>query len=77
MNRRAGLTARVRHVGDRTDHDQPLGAYTTVEASAWAHLQALRASLRVENLSDLHYLERDGVYAPGRTFILSLEGTWE
>jgi vitamin B12 transporter len=77
VTRRAGVTARVRHVGDRTDHDQPLGSYTTVDASAWAHLAALRAALRIENLSDLHYLERDGVYAPGRTFILSLEGTWE
>jgi outer membrane receptor protein involved in Fe transport len=75
---RAGVWARVRRFSNRVTQGQSLGAFTLMEASAWARLGAgLRASLFVENAFDARYLVQPTLTAAGRTFFVTLDGEWE
>jgi outer membrane receptor protein involved in Fe transport len=75
---RAGLWARWRYIGERSDQGINLAAYSEGDLSAWAKFhRELRGALRVENITDEHHLIRAGQYSLGRTLIFSLDGVWE
>lgn len=78
LHNRAGALLRLRYVGDRLDQNTRLPAYAQLDLSAWARLSPqLRATLRVDNLTDNRYPLRAGVTALGRVVSLALEGAWE
>jgi outer membrane receptor protein involved in Fe transport len=78
VGRRAGWLGRLRYIGERVDRNELLDPYVTADASIWARVAGdVRASIRAENLAGARYQERAGIFAPGRTFVLSVDGTWE
>jgi outer membrane receptor protein involved in Fe transport len=75
---RAGGWTRVRYIGDREDQGLMLGSYAAMELAMWLRVHRdLRVSLRVDNVTDAHYLERASQFAFGRTAMLSIDGVWE
>jgi hypothetical protein len=75
---RAGLWSRWRYIGDREDQGIALAAYSEADIAAWTRFHRdLRGALRVQNITDEHYLIRAGQYSIGRTIILSIDGIWE
>ncbi len=77
--RRGGATLRLTHVGDQTDNNTDLAAFTNVEFSAHYRLRDdLMATLGIDNLADDHYLMRSfGVRSAGRVATLALLGEWQ
>lgn len=75
---RAGGLLRFRWIDARLDQGSPLQSYYVFDLSAWVKMSRnLRASLRVDNLSNNSYFVRSGVLALGTTVLLAFEGTWE
>jgi outer membrane receptor protein involved in Fe transport len=69
--------ARLRYFGRRIDQTERLGAYTTVEASVSGEFgQGYLAVLRVDDLLDVRPETRSGYHTEGRTFTVTLQGTW-
>lgn len=78
LGARAGFLGRLRYIGERVDRGETLAPYVTADASVWARVwRDVRGSLRAENLGGARYQERAGIFASGRTLVLSVEGTWE
>ena len=78
LHNQAGVLLRFRYVGDRIDQNVRLPAYEQLDLSAWARLsRQIRATLRVDNLTDNRYQMRAGVTALGRVVSLAVEGAWE
>src|SRR5262249_29379662 len=74
----SGHLVAVGYVGDRPDQGLALSAYSEADVAAWTRFRRdLRGAVRVENLTDEHYLIRAGQYSLGRTIILSIDGLWE
>lgn len=72
-----GLWARARYIGDRTDKGATLAGYLQTDAAAWAQVDSLRVTLRVENALDTSYEIHSGVPGFGRTAFLGLEGAFD
>jgi outer membrane receptor protein involved in Fe transport len=76
---RGAGTVRVRYVDEQIDRGMTLPSRLTLDASAFVDVRKdLRATLRCDNVTDERYLlHATGATAIGRTFLVSLEGTWE
>jgi hypothetical protein len=75
---RAGLWSRWHYVGERTDQGITLAPYSEASIAAWTRFHRdLRGAVRMDNITDEHYLIRNGQYSIGRTIIFSLDGVWE
>jgi outer membrane cobalamin receptor len=77
--KRAGLTGRVRWIDNQDDQGMTLPTRTSADASAYYLVRPdLRATLRVDNVTDNRYLLRSNGYRdPGRVIMLGVEGTWK
>ncbi len=73
-----GGWVRLRYIGDQIDRGETLGAQVALDASAYYRVSKnLFASLRVDNSLDDDFDVRADVPNQGRTFTLSLQGTFE
>lgn len=78
MKNLAGALARFRHVGERIDQGVRLPGYQQLDLSGWLRLsREVKATLRVDNVTDNRYQARAGVSAIGRVIGLAIEGVWE
>jgi len=76
--RRLGALARVRWVSERVVQGAVLPRYYLMELDTWARItQSIRASLRIDNLTNNRYLMLPGLAALGTTATLTVEGLWE
>jgi len=76
--KRLGALARVRFVSERLVQSSVLPRYTLLELDVWARLSStIRASLRVDNLTNATYQLLPGLNALGTTATATVEGVWE
>jgi outer membrane receptor protein involved in Fe transport len=71
---RVGAMARYRYVGSRTQSGGVLDPYTLLDLSAWYRFNRwLRATLRCDNVLDVHYQYQKNLLSPGRWIGLTLD----
>lgn len=76
--RRLGALARFRYVSDRIVQNARLTPYEVVDLTVWGRLSdQLRASLRIDNLTNNHYQQLPDLRVLGTTGTLTVEGLWE
>jgi outer membrane receptor protein involved in Fe transport len=75
--RRVGGLVRFRWVSERVVQATVLPRYYVMELDLWARLwSSLRASVRVDNLTNNRYLLLPGLTALGTTVTVTLDGIW-
>jgi outer membrane receptor protein involved in Fe transport len=75
---RLGALARFRWVSERVVQGAVLPRYYVMELNAWGRItDQIRASVRIDNLTNNKYLLLPGLTALGTTATLTVEGTWE
>ena len=75
---RLGTWVRARWVDARVEGGGRVPPFVGCDVAVWAKPhEKIRTSFRVENLLDYAQYLRPGVRTPGRTFVLSIDGTWD
>ena len=70
--------ARVKYYGQSLSQGVEVDGYTTIEASAAAQVtKAYLAVFRIDDLMDEAPETRPGVFMPGRTYSLVIQGQWQ
>jgi hypothetical protein len=70
--------ARVKYYGQSLSQGAKVAGYTTVEGSVAAQVtKAYLAVFRVDDLMDEAPETRPGVFMPGRTYSLVIQGQWQ
>jgi hypothetical protein len=78
FSRRLTLLARGRYFSSSVDRTMTVPNYFLIELTATAHIaREYLAVLRVDDLTDERPETRAGYFAPGRVFMLSLQGQWQ
>jgi outer membrane cobalamin receptor len=76
--RRIGALIRFRWISDRIVQGATLDPYHVVDVTVWGLLTPkVRASLRVNNLTNQHYQQLPSLRVPGTQALLTVEGVWE
>jgi outer membrane cobalamin receptor len=76
--RRVGALLRFRWVSDRLVQGARLDPYHDLDLTIWGRLtNAIRASLRIDNLSNQHYQQLPNLRVLGTNATLTVEGVWE
>jgi outer membrane cobalamin receptor len=76
--RRLGALLRVRFVSERVVQASVLPRYTILELDLWGRIsKSLRASVRIDNLTNASYQLLPGLNALGTTATATVEGVWE
>jgi outer membrane cobalamin receptor len=76
--RRIGALIRFRWISDRIVQGATLDPYHVIDVTVWGQLaRQVRASLRINNLTNQHYQQLPSLRVPGATALLTVEGVWE
>jgi outer membrane receptor protein involved in Fe transport len=76
--RRAGALLRFRWISDRLVQGARLDPYHVMDLTIWARLSnAIRASFRIDNLTNQHYQQLPSLRVLGTNATLTVEGVWE
>jgi outer membrane cobalamin receptor len=76
--RRLGALLRFRYVDSRIVQNETLTPYEVLDLTVWGKIaRELRASLRIDNLTNNHYQQLPDLRVIGTTATLTVEGVWE